>query len=59
MRYTLQQVADEIGVSVEDVALVADVELGGPPDYSPDDETVTDEGRRRLVEHFYGGTDPA
>lgn len=59
MRYTLQQVADEIGVSVEDVALVADAELGGPPDYSPDDETVTDEGRRRLVEHFYGGADPA
>lgn len=56
---SLRAVADELGVPVADVALVADVELGGPPDYDPDAEAVTEDGRRRLVEHFHGGTDPS
>jgi len=56
---SLRAVADELGVPIDDVALVADVELGGPPHYDPDAEAVTEDGRRHLVEHFYGGTDPS
>ncbi|WP_084959485.1 hypothetical protein [Thermoactinospora rubra] len=60
MRYTLQQVAEEIGVSVEDVTVVAQIELGGPPLYEPgvEDDLVSEEGRRRLLVHYSGGSDP-
>lgn len=60
VHYTMRQIAEELGVSIDDVTLVADVELGGPPDYEPDLDggTVTVEGRRVLIQDFHGGTDP-
>ncbi|MEU6714178.1 hypothetical protein ABZ897_22150 [Nonomuraea sp. NPDC046802] len=57
MRYTVDAVANELGVSVRDMTVVADVELGGPPLYDPDGY-VSENGRRRLIDHFLGGVDP-
>lgn len=57
MWYRIEALADELGVAVADVILVADVELGGPPLYDPDGY-VTEGGRRRIIDHFSGGVDP-
>ncbi|MFF4416339.1 hypothetical protein ACFYY8_27785 [Streptosporangium sp. NPDC001559] len=56
MRHSLRSVADEIGVSERDLLIVAEADLGGL--FDPSEETVSDEGRRLLVAHFLGGTDP-
>jgi hypothetical protein len=56
-QYTLTEVADEIGVSYEDVLVVAQIELTSDEEFDQD-ETVSAEGRKRLIQHFRGGKDP-
>lgn len=54
---SLQTIADDLDVSVDDVRTVADIELGLDM-YDPDGEQVNDTGAKLLVSHFRGGVDP-
>ncbi len=56
--YTLSELAEELGVPVADVFTVAEVELVEPELYDPEAETVSEQGRERLLTHFKGGSDP-
>jgi hypothetical protein len=56
--YTLEEIADELGIPVEDVFTVAEVELLDPGQYDADRETVSESGRAAILAHFHGGTDP-
>jgi hypothetical protein len=58
LSFTLREVAEEIGVPVEDVFTVAEVELTDPDTYDPESETVSEQGRQAIIQHFHGGTDP-
>ncbi len=55
--HPMRAVADELDVSWEDVLVVAQIELDGS-DYDEEDETLTDNGRRLVLQHFRGGVDP-
>ncbi len=55
--FTMQQMAEELDVSVEDVLVVAQIELDARL-YDEENETVTGRGRELLLEHFHGGRDP-
>ncbi len=54
----LSDIADELGVSVEDVETVAFIECSNTM-FDDDCEAVTPEGRDAIVLHFNGGSDPA
>jgi len=56
--YTLEEIADELGVPVEDVFTVAEVELLDPGQYDADHEQVSESGRAAIIAHFHGGIDP-
>jgi len=56
--YTLQEIADELGVPLADVFTVAEVELEDPGQYDAENETVSESGRAAILAHFHGGTDP-
>jgi len=55
----LREIAEEIGVPVEDIATVAQIELIEPDEYDPVEEKVSSAGREALLVHFRGGRDPA
>lgn len=55
--HPLSSIAEDLGVSFEDVEAVAMVELSND-EWDDDMEQVTDEGRRLLLVHFSGGADP-
>ena len=56
--WSLQKVADDLRVDVDDVFTVAEVELL-PEEYDNEAERVTERGRQLLELHFAGGSDPA
>lgn len=56
--YGLQQIADELDVPLQDVCVVAAVELIEPDEYDSETDTVSERGRILLRRHFAGGTDP-
>ncbi len=55
--YTLQEFAEAFDLRLEDVRLVAVVELDEGV-YDDDTERVTVDGWLQLRAHFYGGVDP-
>lgn len=59
LAYMLREIAEEIGVPVEDIATVAQIELIEPDEYDPVEEKVSSAGREALLVHFRGGRDPA
>jgi hypothetical protein len=56
--HRLSDIANELGVPVEDVFTVAEIELVDPELYDADEETVSEQGREVLITHFHGGADP-
>jgi len=56
-RHSVADIAAELDALVGDILLVAEVELTSD-EFDDDTDTVSDEGRRLLLEHFRGGADP-